>query len=275
MNLFLKKYPLRFLCACAILTVFLAISLFSYNQDYTTQNLEKRFLPPAFMKGGVPEHVLGTDHLGRDMAARVEAGIRISYMIALAGTVIGAVIGTFMGYVSARFGGMVDEIILMFVDIQASLPFMIIAIALLMIFTNSLVVIIVLLGFAGWEKYARLTRGLSLAAIKNGYSVAAQVLGGSPRRVFFRHILPNISSSLIVNMTLNFPGTMIAESSLSFLGLGIQPPTVSLGRLLGEGRVYLLTAWWITVIPGLVIFLSTLAMALIGDWVRDRMNVST
>ena len=275
MNSSANRISFKFILACSILLFFLGISLFSIHVDYTTQNLDQRFLPPSFLEGGSSAHLLGTDHLGRDMAARIISGIRISYLIALAGTIIGAIIGTFLGYLSARFGGFVDEVIMMFVDVQASLPFMILAIALLSIFTNSLLVIVILLGVAGWEKYARLTRGMSLSAMNDGYSVAVQVLGASQGRIFFRHILPNISSALIVNMSLNFPGTMIAESSLSFLGLGIQPPIVSLGRLLGEGRVYLMTAWWITVFPGLVIFLSTLSMTLIGDWIRDRLHAST
>ncbi|MGH0054101.1 MAG: ABC transporter permease [Sphaerochaetaceae bacterium] len=275
MNVSTKHIPIKLIIACSILVFFLGISLFSVNVDYTTQNLEQRFLPPSWMEGGSVEHLLGTDYLGRDLAARIISGIRISYLIALAGTIIGTIIGTFLGYLAARFRGVIDEIIMMLVDVQASLPFMIIAIALLSIFTNSLLVIIILLGVAGWEKYARLTRGMTLSAMNDGYSVAVLVLGASQGRVFFRHILPNISSALIVNMSLNFPGTMIAESSLSFLGLGIQPPIVSLGRLLGEGRVYLLTAWWITVFPGLVIFLSTLSMTLIGDWIRDRLHAST
>jgi len=275
MKAFVSHVPIKLVIACNILIIFIGISLFSFGADYTTQNLEQRFLPPFWMEGGSSAHLLGTDHLGRDLAARIASGIQISYFIALVGTIIGAIIGTFLGYIAARFKGVIDEVIMMLVDVQASLPFMIIAIALLSIFTNSLLVIVVLLGVAGWEKYARLTRGMALSAMNDGYSVAVQVLGASHGRIFFRHILPNISSALIVNMSLNFPGTMIAESSLSFLGLGIQPPIVSLGRLLGEGRVYLLTAWWITVFPGLVIFLSTLSMTLIGDWVRDTLHAST
>jgi peptide/nickel transport system permease protein len=174
-----------------------------------------------------------------------------------------------MGFLATRLRGIVEELIMMLVDIQASLPFILIAISLLMIVKSSFFVILILLGVAGWEKYARLTRSLGNSAMNHGYALAAHTIGASQSRVFFRHILPNIASALIVNMTLNFPGIMIAESSLSFLGLGVQPPMVSLGRLLGEGRVYLSTAWWVAVLPGIVIFMSTLAMTIIGDWLRD------
>ncbi|MCF7943717.1 MAG: ABC transporter permease [Spirochaetia bacterium] len=271
---FFRKYPPIVLAAVGILAGLLVVSLFPSPHNYDFQDLDKRFIPPAFMVGGDPEYPLGTDYLGRDMLSRIMAGIRVSYFIAFAGTVIGAIIGTVAGFAAARFRGILDEVIMMLVDIQASLPFMLTAIALLSIVENSFLVIVILLGFAGWEKYARLTRGLSLSAMNHGYSIALLALGASQKRIFFLHILPNISSALIVNMTLNFPGTMIAESSLSFLGLGIQPPVVSLGRLLGEGRVYLMTAWWITVLPGLVIFISTLTMSIIGDWVRDRLGTT-
>ncbi|HAK47012.1 MAG TPA: peptide ABC transporter permease [Spirochaeta sp.] len=270
--IFLKKYPLLFLLALGVLVLFTVVAFLPTPHDYNHQDLLKRFVPPFFKDGSDFLYPLGTDHLGRDMLSRIMAGIKISYFIALSGTFVGAVIGTLLGFTAVRFRGIVDEIIMGMVDTQASLPFIIIAIALLSVIESSFLVIVVLLGVAGWEKYARLTRGLSLSAVTHGYARAVSSLGASQGRILFIHILPNISSALIVNMTLNFPGTMIAESSLSFLGLGIQPPLVSLGRLLGEGRVYLLTAWWVTVFPGIVIFISTLAMTIIGDWVRDRIG---
>ncbi len=268
MKYFFRKYSPAFIASVIILGFLIIISCFPTPLDPEAQNLMNRFQPPdwRFMQG---EHPLGTDFLGRDMLSRMISGTRISFFIAFFGTIIGAILGTILGYVSAKCRGLVDEAIMMMVDIQASLPFLIIAIAFVSMFKNSFLVIVILLGFAGWEKYARLTRGLSLSALNQGYAIALKTVGASPNRVFFRHILPNISSTLIVNMTLNFPGTMIAESSLSFLGLGIQPPYISLGRLLGEGRVYLLTAWWIAIIPGMVIFVSALAITLIGDSFRD------
>ncbi|MFW5485044.1 MAG: ABC transporter permease [Spirochaetaceae bacterium JB067] len=268
-----RRYPVSFAASVVLLLLFVLLALVPPPHDPNAQNLQKRFVPPSFMEGGESAYLLGTDYLGRDVASRIMRGMSISFFIALVGTVIGAIVGITLGYLAARFKGIVDELILMGIDIQASLPFMLLAIAFLSMFDQSFWVIVILLGFAGWEKYARLTRALTLSAYQDGYCVAVQSLGGRPKRVFFRHILPNISSALIVNMTLNFPGTMIAESSRSFLGLGIQPPLISLGRLLGEGRVYLLTSWWITVFPGVVIFLSTLAMSIIGDRVRDHLGV--
>lgn len=266
----LKRYPLNFIIAVIIIVFLLLIALIPAPYDPELQDLSARFLKPSWSLLR-ESHFLGTDFLGRDLLSRIMAGIRISFFIAFAGTIIGAIIGTLLGYLCAKFKGVFAEVIMMLVDIQASLPFMIVAIALVSIFSNSFLVIVILLGFAGWEKYARLTRALSLSALNEGYAVSLKTVGSSSKRTFFKHILPNIASPLIVNMTLNFPGTMISESSLSFLGLGIQPPFISLGRLLGEGRVYLLTSWWIAIIPGLVIFISTLAVTIIGDWTRDAL----
>jgi peptide/nickel transport system permease protein len=158
------------------------------------------------------------------------------------------------------------------IDFQAALPFMILALAIVAFFGNSLVLFIVVMGIFGWERYARITRGLALSAVTHGYAVAVRTLGAGSLRIYGRHILPNIVNALIVNMTLNFPQTVLLETSLSFLGLGIQPPLTSLGNMVGFGRDYLLTAWWIAVFAALTIFLATLAMSILGDWVRDRLD---
>jgi peptide/nickel transport system permease protein len=149
---------------------------------------------------------------------------------------------------------------------------MLLALAILAFYTYNLPLFLALMGIYGWEKYARIARGMALSAQEQGYARALRGFGSPVRRIYFRHILPNIAGALIVNMTINFPDTILAESSLSFLGLGIQPPLTSLGSLLGYGRDYLLDAWWIAVIPGLMIFFTTLAMSLLGDWVRDKLD---
>jgi peptide/nickel transport system permease protein len=147
-----------------------------------------------------------------------------------------------------------------------------IAIAFLAFFGNNLLLFIILVSLEGWERYARLARGLVISEQNADYIEAVDCLGASPRRVMFRHLLPNIGAALVVQATLNFPATILLETSLSFLGLGIQPPGTSLGLMLGEGRRYLLNAWWIAVLPGVVIFLTTLAVSLFGDWLRDRLD---
>ncbi|OQY34424.1 MAG: peptide ABC transporter permease [Spirochaetaceae bacterium 4572_59] len=240
--------------------------------DYQQIDLVKRLLPPSWMAGGDADHFFGTDNLGRDNLSRLFYSIRLSLLVAILGTVICAIVGTTIGFVAAHFRGFVDDIIMMLVDFQASLPFMILALAVIAFFESSIVLFIGIMGIYGWERYARFARALALSAEEQGYAVAVRTFGASPVRVYVRHILPNVGNTLLVNMTLNFPKVILMETSLSFLGLGIQPPNTSLGNLVGFGRDYLLTAWWLTIIPAAAIFLTTLSMSILGDWVRDKLD---
>ncbi len=256
---FFERFPPLVMVAGLWLLAMIVIAILATQiapYDYAKMNLYSRLQPPIWLEGGKWDHLFGTDDLGRDVLSRLIFSIRMSLLVAFLGTIIGAVFGTAVGFLAAHFRGWVDDFVMMCIDFQASLPFMIIA----------------LMGIYGWERYARITRGLALSASTHGYAVAASTLGATPFRVYGRHILPNIASALIVNMTLNFPGTVLMETSLSFLGLGIQPPLTSLGNMLGFGRDYLTTAWWIAVLPGMTIFFATLAMSLLGDWVRDRLD---
>ncbi|HMG50720.1 MAG TPA: ABC transporter permease [Inquilinus sp.] len=238
---------------------------------YTTQNLVARFRPPLSADGGMT-HLLGTDHLGRDVFSRLIYATRSSILIAVLGTLIGAVVGTLLGFVAARFRGLVDQLIMMLVDAQAAIPALLLALTMLAFFGNSLVLFVILVSIDGWDRYTRLARGLVVSEQKSDYINAVEALGARSGRVILRHLLPNIAASLVVQATLNFPGTILLETSLSFLGLGVQPPGTSLGLMLGEGRRYLLNAWWIAVFPGIAIFLTTLAISLFGDWLRDRFD---
>jgi peptide/nickel transport system permease protein len=239
--------------------------------SYTQQDLHHRLAPPLFW-GGSWAHPLGTDQIGRDVLSRLLYGIRFSIMIAVAGTLIGAVVGTMLGALAAHRRGLLEEAVMMLVDVQAAVPFIILALAVLAFFGNDFRLFLLLVGLDGWERYARLTRGLVLTAQQSGYALAIRALGARPLRVYAGHILPNIASALVVQMTLNFPGTILLETSLSFLGLGVQPPLTSLGLLLGSGRALLINAWWISVFPGVAIFVTTLSISLFGDWLRDRLD---
>ena len=270
----LARMPVLVLLACAFLLAILFVFVFAdvlAPQHYAKLDLLNRLKAPSWL-GGPPQYLLGTDELGRDVFSRLIYAVRMSIFIAILGTLIGAVLGTFLGFVAAHFRGYVEEIIMMFVDAQASMPFMIIALAVLAFFGNSFTLFIVIMGINGWENYARISRGMVLGANNQGYVVAVRSLGARPGRVYFRHVLPNILSALIVQFTLNFPSTILLETSLSFLGLGIQPPLTSLGLMLGSGRNYLLFAWWIAVFSGLLIFLTTLSVSIFGDWLRDRLD---
>lgn len=252
-----------------LLTAVLADVISPYA--YTALDLRNRLAPPAFM-GGTWLHPLGTDELGRDVLARLIYSIRMSLLIAFGATIIGALIGTTLGFLAAHFRGFVEQVVLALVDFSASLPFLILALAVLAFFGNSMVLFICLLGLHAWERYARIARGLAISAGSQGYAAAVRQLGASPWRIYGRHVLPNIASTLIVSMTLAFPEIILLESGLSFLGLGVQPPSTSLGSMVGYGRDYLTRAPWILLSPALTIVLTTLSVSLIGDWLRDRLD---
>lgn len=237
----------------------------------TALDLRARLAPPVGL-GGTWLHPLGTDELGRDVLSRLIASIRMSLLIAFGATAISAVLGTLLGFLAAHFRGLVEQAVMALVDFQAAMPFLILALAVLAFFGNSLPLFICLLGLNGWERYARIARGLAISAGSQGYAAAVRQLGASPWRIYGRHVLPNIASTLIVSMTLAFPEIILLESGLSFLGLGVQPPMTSLGNMVGYGREYLTRAPWILLAPSAVIVLTTLSVSLAGDWLRDRLD---
>ncbi|AEQ50217.1 ABC transporter permease [Pelagibacterium halotolerans] len=239
--------------------------------DYRDTDILARLQPPL-LAGGEWDHVFGTDEIGRDVFSRILYGLRTSLLIAALGTMIGAIVGTLLGFVAAHLRGPAEQIIMAAVDFQAAVPFIILVLFFMAIAGSGLWIFLLLVGLAGWEVYARLTRGMVLSAKEQNYVLALQGLELSQSTIYLRHILPNIGSALIVQLTLNFPATVLLETGLSFLGLGVQPPNTSLGLMLGQGRNFLLNAWWIAVFPGSVIFLATLSMSILGDWLRDRLD---
>jgi len=221
---------------------------------------------------GNPAHLLGTDELGRDVLSRLLQSIRVSLAIAFGATIISAVFGTVLGFAAAKFRGVVEHLVLVLADFQAALPFLIMSLAVLAFFGSSMPLLIGLMGFYGWERYARIARGLAISASAQGYASAVVQLGATPGRVYLHHILPNVASTLIVSMTLTFPEIILMESGLSFLGLGVQPPETSLGNMVGFGREYLTRAPWIMLAPAFVIMVTTLSISLVGDWLRDKLD---
>jgi peptide/nickel transport system permease protein len=237
----------------------------------TALDLRARLTPPVGF-GGTVRHLFGTDELGRDVTSRLIISIRISLMIAMGATVIAAVLGTTLGFLAAHFRGWVEQFVLMLIDFQASMPFLILALSVLAFFGNALGLFVALMGLYGWERHARMARGLAIAANTQGYAAAVRQLGATPLRIYLGHVLPNIASTLIVSATLSFPEVVLLESGLSFLGLGVQPPMTSLGNMVGYGREYLTRAPWILLAPSSVIVLTTLAVSLVGDWLRDKLD---
>jgi peptide/nickel transport system permease protein len=238
---------------------------------YQTMDLRHRLAPPVFM-GGAWDHVLGTDEVGHDVFSQLLASLRVSLLVALAASIFGSTLGTTLGFLAAQLRGWFDDALMMLVDAQAAIPFIIVALTVIAFFGNSLPLFVIVVGLYGWQTYARLARGMALSVLQRGYIRAVVALGAGSGRVYARHVLPNIAGVLIVNATIGFPEVILLETALSFLGLGIQPPLTSLGTMLSYGRSYLVSAWWIAVVPGIVLSLTTLAVSLIGDWVRDRLD---
>lgn len=267
-----KHHPIPFTVIASLLWIVFVVGIALLADQiapyrYTALDLPNRLASPFH-----PRHLLGTDELGRDILSRLIVSVRISVLVALAATLISAWFGTTMGFAAAHFRGRVEQFILMLADFQAAMPFLILSLSVLAFFGNALPLFIGLMGLYGWERYARIARGLAIAASAQGYASAARQLGASPMQVYLRHILPNISSTLIVSMTLTFPEIILMESSLSFLGLGVQPPMTSLGNMLGYGREYMTRAPWIMFAPAALIVTTTLSVSLLGDWLRDRLD---
>jgi peptide/nickel transport system permease protein len=271
---FLEAWPSLTLLAIGWIAIMIVVAVGAQwltPYSFTALDLRARLSPPVFM-GGSWAHPLGSDELGRDVLSRLIVSIRLSFLIAFVGTAIAATLGTTLGFVAAHFRRSVESAVLMLIDFQASMPFLIIALAVLAFFGNSLTLFVVLMGLNSWERYARIARGLTIAANEQGYAAAVRQLGASNLRIYGLHLLPNIASTLIVSMTITFPETILLESGLSFLGLGVQPPLSSLGNMVGYGREYLTRAPWIMLSPAVTIVLSTLSISILGDWLRDRLD---
>jgi peptide/nickel transport system permease protein len=265
-----SKVPFLVIWGLLWLALMILIALFAdWLRPYpiTKMDLSARLAAP-----GTPGHWLGTDELGRDVLARLLQSIRVSLIIAFGATLLSAVFGTTLGFLASRFRGSVEHVVLTLADFQAALPFMILSLSVLAFFGSSMTLLVCLMGFYGWERYARIARGLAISAGAQGYAAAVVQLGATPTRVYLKHILPNVASTLIVSMTLTFPEIILMESGLSFLGLGVQPPETSLGNMVGFGREYLTRAPWIMLAPAFVIMMTTLSISLVGDWLRDRLD---
>jgi len=240
---------------------------------FATIDLRARNTPPAFL-GGTLKHVLGTDELGRDILSRIMISMRVSLAVCLSASLISATVGILLGLLAAAGRSWVDSVIRVAIDFHASVPFLTFALAVLAFFGNNLTLFVVLLGTYGWERYARLVRALALVEYRKGYVAALRRAGASRARIAFGHVLRNVMAVIVVNWTISLPELMLLESGLSFLGVGIQPPLASLGNMVGLGRDYIVTSWWIATLPGIAIFILTLSISTIGDWLRDKTDPS-
>ena len=237
------------------------------------QKLLSRLRPPLPLERSLGAHPLGTDELGRDLLSRVLYGTRLTLGIALAGSLVSLVLGGGLGLLGGYVGGWLDDLIMGLVDIQIAVPFTLIALLAIAVFGNDLTILIGIIGLNGWERYARVIRGALLPVRESPFVEAARSAGAGWFRIVVLHCLPNIISPIIVLWTLTFSEVILLESSLSFLGLGVQPPTATLGSMVGLGRNYLVSSPWIAVVPAAAIMFVSLIMLLLGDWLRDALDV--
>jgi peptide/nickel transport system permease protein len=240
--------------------------------DPLEQDIGKRLKPPGWRDDAGLLHPLGTDHLGRDLLGRVIFGARPALMVGVAAVFISGVIGMVAGLLSGYFGGRVDDVLMRLGDIQLAFPFILLAIAVIGVLGPSLPVIIVVIGVSSWVVYARVVRGAALSVREREFVQAAQALGVSEARVLLRHVLPNVFTPWLVVATLDMARVIVVESALSFLGLGVQPPTPTWGGMLADGRVYITTSWWLATFPGLAILVTVLGINLFGDGLRDTLD---
>ena len=240
--------------------------------DPVKNRLLDRLTPPMWAQGGSARYPLGTDTLGRDVLSRLLHGARISLIVGLAAVLVAGVVGVGLGLVAGYRGGWADDLLMRLGDIQLAFPVLLLGVAVIAVLGASLANMILVLGASGWVTYARIARGETLSLKERDFVAAARALGAPASHVVARHLLPNVLPSLMVVTTFSVARTIIAEASLSFLGLGLPPPAPSWGAMLDEGRNYITTGWWLALFPGLAILLLVLAINLCGDWLRDALD---
>jgi peptide/nickel transport system permease protein len=241
-------------------------------QDPTRQSLRGRLSAPTLEGADGRAHLLGTDHLGRDVLSRVIHGARVSLLVGFSAVVVGGLIGSTLGIIAGFRGGLTDTVIMTVADAQLAFPFILLAIGIIAVLGPSFPTLVVVVGLSGWVSYARILRAQVLTLRSREFVDAIHALGGSVTRVVVGHIVPNVLSSLVVIATLELARAIVLEATLSFLGLGVQPPTPSWGGMVYEGRDHLDTAWWISTFPGLVLMATSIVVSRTGDWLRDLLD---
>jgi len=268
-----RRYPV---VALSILTLCLIVPAvfapYVAPHDPLRGSLAKRLRPPAWQTGGSIEHPLGTDKLGRDILSRIIHGARVSLTVSMIAIFVGGIIGTALGLVSGYFAGRVDALLMRLVDISLSLPTILLALVLVASVGPSFGTVITVLVVLLWARYARLVRGETLSIKERDFIARARVAGASHVRIMVRYIFPNVVNSLVVLATLNVGYVILLESALSFLGAGLPRPLPAWGLMVADGRELIVTAWWVSMFPGLAIMLTVLALNLLGDWLRDHFD---
>ena len=240
--------------------------------DPGRQMLVKRLRPPMWQERGLREHPLGTDHLGRDILSRILYGGRISLGVGLSAVTLSGLIGVTLGLLAGFHGGRTDAFIMRVVDVFLAIPYILLAMGVVFALGPSLLNVILVMAVTRWVQFARIVRADVLSIREREFVSGARARGNRSVRLLLKHVLPNALTPIIVVATLELAFMIIYESALSFLGLGVQPPTPTWGWMLSDGRNYVATAWWLATFPGLAIMLTVLAVNLLGDWLRDTLD---
>lgn len=258
-----------------ILLVFVFCGIFGTYiapHDPVKTSFMEALTPPFWAEEGSMKYLLGTDHLGRDVLSRIIMGAGVSLQVGLMVVFVAGLVGAVLGILAGYYGGIIDVVIMRIVDMVLSMPFLVLAVTLSAILGASKYNMIVILAFVAWAWYSRVIRAEVLTLKEADFVRLAQVAGCSGTRIMVRHIFPNVVNSLVVLATLNLGVVIIAEASLSFLGLGVPPPDPAWGSMISEGRNYIMQAWWLSVWPGVAILLTVLSFNLLGDWLRVRLD---
>lgn len=261
--------------ATGLVALFVLAAVFApwvVPHDPAEQNFLASLAPPFWEAEGGLSNLLGGDNLGRDILSRIIYGARLSLVISLFAIALAGTVGVLLGLIAGYVGGALDSLIMRIVDAFLAMPFILMALGFVAALGPSVTNIIIVMGITNWARYARLVRGEVLGVKSRDYVALARVAGQPRWRIGIKHILPNVTNSIIVLATLDLGRVIILESSLSFLGLGVQPPDISWGLMLSDGRAYTTVAWWLTVMPGLAILLAVLSLNIFGDWLRDRLD---
>ncbi|WP_068300795.1 ABC transporter permease [Pararhodobacter sp. CCB-MM2] len=270
----LKEHP-SLLLGGGIVLVMVLMAIFApliAPHDPLTQNITARTIPPVWYENGTWEHILGTDQLGRDYLSRLIYGARISLFIGFAAVAIAGVIGTVLGLLGGYFGGRIDMFVTFVTTIRLSLPVILVALAVVAVFGGSITIVVIVLGLLKWDRFAVVIRATTSQIARLDYVLSAQAAGASTFYILTREVLPNLIPQLIVIATIEIASAILMEAALSFLGLGVQPPTPSWGLMISEAKAYMFFSFWLIAIPGLALALLVFAINMAGDGLRDLVS---
>ncbi|WP_054707270.1 ABC transporter permease [Bacillus sp. JCM 19041] len=274
-NRFLPNVSPLGLTGLVTVTVIALLALFApwiVPHDPFQIDATQRLIPPSWLENGSSMHWLGTDHLGRDVLSRLIYGARVSLLVGIISVLVSGVIGLAFGLASGYFGGWFDALVMRIVDAMLAIPTLLLVLVAMVVLEANIATLILVIGLTSWVQYTRVVRGDVLSVKEREYVQSAQTLGANHLYIIRKHVLPNVLSSFTVIATIGVGTAILTESSLSFLGFGVQPPDITWGSMLNDGRNYIATSWWIATFPGIAITVTVLSITFLGDWLRDFLD---